>query len=161
VQLALKNVIDITESDIMALLKLAIDAHRRRDPNSMEVDAAPAASSTAIPPLSTILAACIDYPTSPAALRVAFRQHLRDAEDVIAIMGVLENWITAWHEQPSQLGPVTGDVRKNEQGIFVVQTLSSSTPETPDIDKVSIISNRKHTFELTHCVRRRQASCSV
>jgi hypothetical protein len=161
VQLALKNVIDITESDIMALLKLAIDAHRRRDPNSMEVDAAPAASSTAIPPLSTILAACIDYPTSSAALRVAFRQHLRDAEDVIAIMGALEDWITAWHEQPSQLGPAAGDVRKNEQGIFVVQTLLSTTRETPDIDKVCILSNRKHILELTQCVRRQRTSCSV
>ncbi|THH18195.1 hypothetical protein EW146_g2730 [Bondarzewia mesenterica] len=136
IQLALQNVIDVSEDSIMSLLHSAVTSDRQQqksDPNAMQVDT----PSSDIPTLPTVLAACVAYPTSPAALRVAIRQQLPDAEDLVCVLEVLDGWLASWCSQDVDLLP--SQVSKNARGILV--PMPSERVETnPPIDKVNSFS---------------------
>jgi hypothetical protein len=139
IELTLKTVIDVPEADIVALLKLAVDASRQHATDAMDVDATPAGSSpTAVPPLSTLLAACTNYTTSPSALRLAFRQNLGRAEDILVVMDVFDGWMAQWQEQAVPLGPPVGELQKNEQGVYLVPAPLTDPVGPPSLDKVSL-----------------------
>ncbi|KAI6152403.1 hypothetical protein BKA82DRAFT_4012880 [Pisolithus tinctorius] len=73
-------------------LKFVIDAHRKRENKSsdaMDLDL----SEPWIPPLETLLSACLSYDFSPVAVRLSIRKYLSDARDLVAILGVLEGWL--------------------------------------------------------------------
>lgn len=103
----------------------------------MDVDPTPS-SSTAMPPLPQILAACVRYKTSPATLRLAFHAYLNDADDVIAVLDILDQWLLSIVDLEEQLGPNSSDFRKNEQGILVLLASipTSNSSELPSSDQV-------------------------
>jgi hypothetical protein len=97
IQLALEHVLDIPESDVISTLKSVISHHRdgrtvSSSGDSMRVDS----GCVDIPALPTFLSSCVGYTTSPAALRLAIHEHLRDGDDLICVLEVMEGWTSAW-----------------------------------------------------------------
>ncbi|KZV76037.1 hypothetical protein PENSPDRAFT_646585 [Peniophora sp. CONT] len=89
-QLALKTVIDIPESDFLAALRPVVVAHVKSSTgdDEMQVD-----GSLSPPALAPFLALVVAYPTSPAPLRLAIRRHLSAPENVVAVLEVLDGWL--------------------------------------------------------------------
>ncbi|KAI0751088.1 hypothetical protein C8Q80DRAFT_1099341 [Daedaleopsis nitida] len=120
VSLAMRTVTDLPEDDIMSLLKQVVAAHLRTaaaDEDAMQVDSASVPSTT--PALSTFLAQCVVYPSTPALQRTAIRKHLPDAADLTPVLDILDKWIvqqtadgalatslTDRPEQPTDVPPV-------------------------------------------------------
>jgi len=90
IMLAFNSLVDISEDDMISLAKMLIDKERKlqADPEAMDVDS----THVWTPPLSTYMLACISYPASPAALRLAIRKHLPDAQDLNPILELLDGW---------------------------------------------------------------------
>ena len=89
--MALTNVTDLPESDLISLLSQVVTAHQEAsegDENVMEVDIA-----SSPPSLSAFLAQCVLYPATPAQQRSALRRHLPDAAAVLPVLQILDNWI--------------------------------------------------------------------
>jgi hypothetical protein len=129
-------VIDIPESDLVALLHVAVTAHYERSPDAMQVDAAPAGT----PALPAVLADVVRAATSPAALRLAFAQHLRAAEDVVCVLGVLDGWLVHWDDAPPPLAPAPSELRANEKGVYVRTTpASADAGDVPSLEHVRIL----------------------
>ncbi|KAF9236212.1 hypothetical protein BU15DRAFT_50422 [Melanogaster broomeanus] len=93
--LAVNHVADVSEDEMMASTKFLIDRQRRSEENAMEADA----SEGYVPPLWTYLSACVWYPFSPLAMRLATRKHLSDARDLVVILDLVETWIQGGTEQ--------------------------------------------------------------
>lgn len=85
---ALTMVADVSEDELMASAKFLIDRQRGGE-NAMDIDA----SEGYIPPLWSYLFACVSYPFTAAPLRLAIRKYLPDAQDLVVILEILENWI--------------------------------------------------------------------
>lgn len=108
---ALKTVNDIPEDHLVSFLSATIPTPRQReklpltDEQAMDVDSLPPTatsninSSTPPPPLSTVLALCITYPTSAPALRLAIRTHLNDASALTSVLQVLVEWVRGYVEE--------------------------------------------------------------
>ncbi|ELU39688.1 hypothetical protein AG1IA_06280 [Rhizoctonia solani AG-1 IA] len=82
---ALQHVPDIPEDEIVATIRdLLIPFHPEESspPRLMN-----------IPPLQNALAHVLAYPTSPTPLRLALRTHLRDGEDLVHVLKVLDGWL--------------------------------------------------------------------
>lgn len=94
---ALNHVVDISEDEIMASAKFLTDRQRKQgsNTNGMAVDA----SEGYIPPLATYLSACVSYQFSFAAMRLAIRKYLSDAQDLVVILEILESWVHGGTEQ--------------------------------------------------------------
>ncbi|EJF62319.1 hypothetical protein DICSQDRAFT_58264 [Dichomitus squalens LYAD-421 SS1] len=91
VTLAMRNVTDLPENDIIALLSRVVKAHTSsNDDNAMQVDSA---ASTTTPAIPTFLAQCVVYPFTPALQRTAIRKHLSDATSLTPVLEVLDGWI--------------------------------------------------------------------
>lgn len=100
--LSLRTVVDISEDEMMSSLRFVIDEHRKREnktSDAMEVDS----SEPWIPPLETILSACLSYDFSPVIARLSIRRHLSDARDLVPILGVLEGWLHGGTEDEIKL----------------------------------------------------------
>ncbi|KIJ69813.1 hypothetical protein HYDPIDRAFT_178256 [Hydnomerulius pinastri MD-312] len=95
--LALHCVDDISEDEMISSAKFLIDRQRKREnnPDAMEVDA----TVGYVPPLGTYLSACVSYSSTPAAMRLAIRKYLSDAQDLVVILETLESWIHGGTEQ--------------------------------------------------------------
>lgn len=76
-------------------------------------------SSDSVPSFSALLFTCVSYATSPAPLRLALRQHIPAAEDMMAVLEVLERWISEWNTVALKLVPST--VVKNPKGVTVAK----------------------------------------
>lgn len=85
---ALTTVTDISEDELMASAKFLVDRQRRSE-KAMDVDA----SGGYVPPLWSYLFACVSYPFSATPMRLAIRKYLPDAQDLVMILEILENWI--------------------------------------------------------------------
>ncbi|KAF8709330.1 MoeA C-terminal region (domain IV), partial [Rhizoctonia solani] len=82
---ALQHVPDIPEDEIVATIRdLLIPFHP-------EESSPPRLMNT--PPLQNALAHVLAYPTSPTPLRLALRTHLRDGEDLVHVLKVLDGWL--------------------------------------------------------------------
>jgi hypothetical protein len=138
VLLALRTVRDIPELDMVALLHAVVVADRQAplvDIDSMQVDVPTAPSSTSIPSLIEFLAPCVSYTCSAPTLRIAFRQHLREAEDVLSVLSVLDDWLERWHGRDM---PLIGDPSQAKQDpAGIVHTSQVVDIDLPSLSQVS------------------------
>lgn len=113
--------------------------------DAMQVD-----SITDLPALSPFLSTCITYGTTPAALRVAMRRSLKDADDILAVMKVLEMWINQWSKRDVKLLPSKKEVSKNEHGVQVLKKKGKEiNKDLPPLNKVHIFVPTSHSFVFT------------
>ena len=105
---ALTTVADVSEDELMASAKFLVDRQRRSE-NAMDVDV----SEGYAPPLWSYLFACLSYPFSAAPMRLAIRKHLPDAQDLVMILEILENWIQGGteHEMEALLKSLATDTK--------------------------------------------------
>src|SRR5258707_90661 len=96
----------------------------------MEVDI----GSLDTPALPTILSACVAYPTSYPALRLAIKQCLPDAEHLSCILEVLDGWLSSSCSQDILPGPV--HITVNTGRTCVPGRDDRDEMETPPLDKV-------------------------
>lgn len=91
VVLAIKTVRDIPEADLMSVLNASVVQHRRAQPGdeAMQVD-------SGVPLPSAVLSLCVSYAVSLPALRLALRQHLRDADELTYLLQILAGWLATW-----------------------------------------------------------------
>lgn len=131
--LALKTVIDIPEGDVMAFLHTSASTARQKqkDDNAMQVDAT---SDSAIPSLFAVLSLCVSYTMSAPALRLAIRQHLPDAAELVAILRVLNEWIDAWCAEDVHFLPER--TKKDLHGALV-PVLEKQKGAIPPLERVS------------------------
>lgn len=85
---ALTTVADVSEDELMASTKFLIDRQRKSE-TAMDIDV----SEGYVPPLWSYLFACVSYPFSAAPMRLAIRKYLPDAQDLVMVLEILENWI--------------------------------------------------------------------
>ncbi|KAI6127386.1 hypothetical protein EDD16DRAFT_1702467 [Pisolithus croceorrhizus] len=126
--LSLRSVVDVSEDEMMSSLKFVIDEHRKREnktSDAMEVDL----SESWIPPLETILSACLSYDFSPVTARLSIRRHLSDARDLVTILGVLEGWLHGGTEDETKLALMS-------TAKIVDMTTESRSTITPPYPKV-------------------------
>jgi hypothetical protein len=133
-ELALKNVQDVSEADVMQVLKAVVTHHRdsEADANAMQIDSVP----TDIPPLPNFLLLCVSYKMSPRAMQLAMRQHLRDAADIVCVLEVLENWLSVWGTKDVPLLPDENNVKKLG-GVYVLMPSEDKESDLPSLEKVS------------------------
>ncbi|KAJ7118777.1 hypothetical protein C8R44DRAFT_853923 [Mycena epipterygia] len=117
IQLCPTNVRDLVESDFMFILQFVAE-HSRNTEDAMEVDSS---ALGAIPTLPTFLSACVQYPTSSATLRAAMHQYLKQPEDVVAVLEVLEGWVGRWKTAEVIALPSKKSVGKDEHGVTVLK----------------------------------------
>ncbi|KAF8138842.1 hypothetical protein EV363DRAFT_1154246 [Boletus edulis] len=119
---ALTRVADISEDELMASAKFLIDRQRKNE-NAMDVDA----SEGYVPPLWSYLFACVSYPFSAAPMRLAIRKYLSDAQDLVMILEILENWIQGGTEH---------EVETLLKSLATNTEMSSSEADSPPYSKV-------------------------
>jgi len=85
------------------------------------------------PTLPSILAACVSYSTSDAALRMAIREQLNYAEVIIPILTIIDDWLVELSSHGTGLIPNT-IVGEN---VVVPTRPCSGKVEIPPLDKVS------------------------
>lgn len=117
IQLCTTNVRDLVESDLMSILQFVAD-HSRNTEDAMEVDSS---ALGAIPTLPTFLSACVRYPTSSATLRAALHQYLKQPEDVVAVLEVLEGWVGRWKTAEVIALPSKKSLGKDDHGVTVLK----------------------------------------
>ncbi|KAG6900424.1 hypothetical protein C0993_010812 [Termitomyces sp. T159_Od127] len=135
IELALEHVIDLSEAEIMESLQFVVARNHSdvtQDGNAMEVD-----SVTDVPSLPSFLSLCVSYTTTAPALRSAMRRSLKEAEDICAVLKVLENWIKNWSSKDSRLLPSNKDIVKNSHGVFVMKDkVKKGTRDLPSLSNV-------------------------
>ncbi|KAI6135211.1 hypothetical protein EV401DRAFT_1903306 [Pisolithus croceorrhizus] len=107
--LLLRSVVDVSEDEMMSSLKF-----RTRTSDAMEVDL----SESWIPPLETILSACLSYDFSPVTVH-----------DLVTILGVLEGWLHGGTEDETKLALMS-------TAKIVDMTTESRSTITPPYPKV-------------------------
>ncbi|KAH8118420.1 hypothetical protein DFH11DRAFT_1839063 [Phellopilus nigrolimitatus] len=110
------KVIDIPESDLIRTLHIVVQQNRAR--SSLEEDDAMAVDQPKIPATNSFLAYILEYPASPLAWRKALREHFADAEDLVCLLNVLDEWVAIHTAKDLPLG--LSEVTVNEHGIPVV-----------------------------------------
>lgn len=96
-------------------------------------------TSSTLPSLPTFLSSCISYTASPAALRVAIRHHLPEADDLVYVLEILEGWIARWNAVALKLFPTT--VSKNPRGVLVAKPREAKRTDGPALGVVSSLLN--------------------
>ena len=89
VNLTFKNVPDLPEAEMIKLLRSVHKGSQSSNSLDAHIDVGSSDTQT----LPTILAACVSYPTSDAALRMAIREQLNHAEAVLPILVILDDWL--------------------------------------------------------------------
>ena len=116
------------------MIKLLRSAHKDSQ-SSSTLDAPIDAGSFDTQRLPAILAACVAYPTSDAALRIAIRGELNHAEAIVPILVILDDWLV----QLSSLGTglsLDADVARNDHSAVVPTRPGSGEVDIPPLDKV-------------------------
>jgi hypothetical protein len=92
-----------------------------------------------MPTLPSILAACVSYSTSDAALRMAIREQLNLAEVIIPILAILDDWLVTLssHGTSLILNANVGNAGENGPSVEVPTRPCSGKVEIPPLDKVS------------------------
>ncbi|SJL02520.1 uncharacterized protein ARMOST_05851 [Armillaria ostoyae] len=123
IRMALKKVPDLLEVDIVDSLRYIIARHRQeKSDDAMQVDGVTPLNAD-IPSLPQFLSSCVQYSCSPAALRLAIRRCLPEAEDLVCLLDVLEGWLAQWAGRDFRLLPSKKVVEKNEKGVLVADTV--------------------------------------
>ena len=106
----------------METLQRVVSRHRKPTAavrNAMDVDSS-SISDDAVPALPVFLQHVASYPTSRGPLVHAFRTYIKEAEDLVAVLQILNNWIVRRSNMEERLLPTKKDLRKTEQGVWVV-----------------------------------------
>ncbi|KAI0307076.1 hypothetical protein B0F90DRAFT_1684935 [Multifurca ochricompacta] len=111
VELAFKTIPDLPEVDIINVLRAVVESGPPFGAQDIEVDA----MQSDTPALSSILAACVIYPASDAALRLAMREQLNRAESIESICLILEANVIGIDNESA--GVVAASHRPEEAGI--------------------------------------------
>lgn len=99
-----------------------------------------------VPSVSDFLSACVQYPTSPAPLRMAIRRCLPDVADTVRVLEVISQWLGQWAGREVPLLPGQSAVKKNEKGVLVVDVQKGkASRDLPSVDEVCL------PFSLTCC----------
>jgi len=131
IELTFRNVPDLPESEMIKLLRSAWRNSQSSDTLDRQVDA----TSSDTPMIPSILAACVAYPTSDAALRMAIREQLNHAEAIVPILVILDDWLV----KLSSLGTgliLNADVTGNAHSVMVPTLSCSGEVEIPPLDKI-------------------------
>jgi len=86
--------------------------------------------------LPSILAACVSYPTSDAALRMAMREQLNLAEVIVPILAILDDWLVTLSSHGTCL-ILNANVGENGPPVEVPTRPCSGKVEMPPLDEVS------------------------
>lgn len=134
IELAFKNVPDLPEDEVIKLLRSAQNDSRLPEEHDVQVGV----TSSDTPTLPSILAACVSYPTSDAALRMAIRQQLNLAEVIAPILAILDDWLVTLssHETRVILNANVGSVSENGPSVGVPTRPCSGKVEIPPLDKI-------------------------
>lgn len=133
VELTLRNVLDIPEVDLVKLLCSVQKDGRPFGAHDMEVDGKSSDAST----FPSILAACISYPTSDAALRLAIKEQLNDPENIVPILTLLDDWLAGLSSRETSF-ILDADAAGNDSSVVALAEHHPSTAEAeiPPFDKV-------------------------
>jgi hypothetical protein len=71
------------------------------------------------------------------------RLFLKDAEDALAVIKVLEDWICKWGERDIELLPPRKDISRNEHGALVWITKREADKDLPLLNDVGFFSDNK------------------
>ncbi|KAI0254799.1 hypothetical protein BJV78DRAFT_1183009 [Lactifluus subvellereus] len=129
--LTLKNVLDLPEVDLVKLLRSVRKDNRTSGALDMQIDA----KCSDVPTFSSILAACVSYPTSDAALRLTMREQLNDPESIVPILTILDDWLAelSSHETGFILD---ANAAGNEPSVVTPAEPCPRKAEIPPLDKV-------------------------
>ncbi|KAI0347456.1 hypothetical protein BDW22DRAFT_1351894 [Trametopsis cervina] len=106
--LAIKAVVDLPESDLMALLCFTAKTPRQlekqpaTDQSAMDVDITTSPGDLS---LASLLPLCVTYRTTASALRLAFRKQFGDAAALTSVLEALAGWLRSYAEEGPQLLP--------------------------------------------------------
>jgi hypothetical protein len=120
---------------VIRLLRSAPNDTRPPEEHDVQVGA----TSSDTPTLPSILAACVSYPTSDAALRMAMREQMNLAEVIIPILAIVDDWLVTLssHGTSLILNAKMGNVGENGPSVEVPTLPYSGKIEIPPLDKVS------------------------
>ena len=120
---------------MIKLLRLVQNDSQPTEEHDLRVGAA----SSDTPTLPSILALCVSYPTSDAALRMAIREQLNLAEVIIPILTILDDWLVTLssHRTSLILNANLDNVGENGPSTEVPTRPYSGKVEIPPLDKVS------------------------
>ncbi|KAF8632319.1 hypothetical protein AX15_001941 [Amanita polypyramis BW_CC] len=147
IQLALKILVDVTESEIVETLWNIVSAvqenHRSSGPDCMQIDE----SGKDIPSLSSFLGHCVNYRTTPAQLRLALRQEqsrtssntfgVSTAECTLVILRVLIGWVQYWTDRDVALLPVDKGIREGGDWAANEDEEMRDKGEMPKLDQIA------------------------
>ena len=91
--------------------------------DTMQVDSGP----DDIPALPVFLSSSVAYTMSPAALRLAINEHLREGDDLACVLEVFEGWISVWLSK--------------EDALFPSKTASNNDQDLPPLAKVCLLNS--------------------
>ncbi|KAH9179596.1 hypothetical protein EDB89DRAFT_1922170 [Lactarius sanguifluus] len=122
VALTLKNVLDIPEVEIIKLVRSIHGYARPSGGHDMQVDATlPDAE------ISSMMASCVSYPSSDAALRLAIKEQLNNAESIIPILVILDGWLDKISSRETNL---------ESPGKTAATVASPEEADIPPLDKI-------------------------
>ncbi|KAH9045311.1 hypothetical protein EDB85DRAFT_2284235 [Lactarius pseudohatsudake] len=122
VALTLKNVFDIPEVEIIKLVRSIYGYARPSGGHDMQVDATlPDAE------VSSIVASCVSYPSSDAALRLAIKEQLNNAESIIPILVIVDDWLDKISSRETNL---------ESPGKTAATVASPEKADIPPLDKI-------------------------
>jgi hypothetical protein len=114
----------------------------------MVVDS-PSISEDSVTALPVFLQQVASYPTSRGSLVLAFRTYMKEAEDLVAVLEVLNIWVVRRSKMDERLLPTKKDLRKTEQGVWVVvgRKVEKAKEDIPPLKKVkfhTLVENSNH-----------------
>ncbi len=97
--MTLKNVLDIPEVEVIKLVRSVHGYGGPSGAHDMQVDATLSDAE-----VSSIVASCVSYPSSDAALRLAIKEQLNHAESIIPILVTVDDWLGKISSRETSLG---------------------------------------------------------
>lgn len=126
VKLTLKNVQDIPEVQVIKLIRSILGYGRPSGADDMQLDATlPDAE------VSSLMAACVSYPSSDAALRLAIKEQLNQVESILPVLVIVDDWLAKISSRETSL--------ESPGEVATAATPMTAPPEEADIpplDKV-------------------------
>jgi len=131
IELAFRNVPDLPEAEVVKLLRSVQKDTPLPDTHDMQVDA----MSSDNPALSSILATCVSYPMSDAALRMAIKAQLNHAEVILPTLVILDDWLAKLSSDGTT--PILDtNVAGNGPSVVDLTPSRSEKGEIPPLDKI-------------------------
>lgn len=124
VTLTLKNVLDIPETQIIKFVRSIHGYGRPSGAHDMQLD-----TTLSDAEVSSIMAACVSYPSSDAALRMAIKEQLNNAESIIPILVLVDDWLTKISSRETSL-------ESPGQPTATAVAAGSEEADIPPLDKV-------------------------